>query len=142
MKIDTTGSLHLIGTDLKSVIWENNKLVVNSDLDINNNNLNVVDSDLSVVSCLNNNYIKWLTASSDFKVKGTSTIDGMLTLPTDNIEVSIIWDGAGKLLSTAEVEINSSPGRPGFGRSRPPGKGISLRKWWSVGELAPIYSYM
>ena len=108
LKVDTTGTVNLIGNNSKSVLWENDKLVVNSDLDVNNNNLNVVDSNLSAVSCSNNNYMKWVTDTSEFKVKGASTIDGSLILPTDNAAIYIEWDGTSKLLSKAEVEVNSN----------------------------------
>ena len=109
--IDNTGTLELRGSDPAniSVKWDPDTLTIKSDVDIYNNVLQLIDNDLTIKSCSNDFYLKWIkdVNNPELKINANSTFSGNFTLNDNHLNPnkSILWDGIDTLHSNANIKL-------------------------------------
>jgi hypothetical protein len=109
--VHNTGSLRLNGSDNNTYIeWSPDKLTIESDVDMLNKQLQLIDTDLNIISCSNDYYIKWDKDCKSLAVNSTkTTISGELEInnsPTDSTK-SLVWDNNDTLTCNSNVIIQN-----------------------------------
>ena len=75
-----TGTFELRGSDPANINikWVPDKLDIYSNVDILNYTLQLIDNDLTIKSCSNDFYVKWIKSTDELKVNAKSTFSGLL----------------------------------------------------------------
>jgi len=106
--IENTGTFELRGTDPANIYikWDPDILTIKSNVDIYNNNLQLIDNDLIIKSCVNDFYVKWISESDQvLKVNAKGIFSGTFEINDDHLTPikSIVWDGVDTLTATSHI---------------------------------------
>ena len=95
--VENTGSLLLEGSDPANINikWEPDKLTIQSDVDIHNNILQLIDNDVIIKSCSNDYSIEWNNTTSELELDIVkATLTGELEINYNGTNKFIKWDGS------------------------------------------------
>ena len=110
--IDNTGTFELRGSDPANINikWVPDKLDIYSNVDILNYTLQLIDNDLTIKSCSNDFYVKWIKSTDELKVNAKSTFSGLFEINNNstNPDSTIKWDNDDTLTLDANVHVNGS----------------------------------
>lgn len=105
--IDNTGTFELRGIDSANtyIKWDPDTLTIKSDVDIYNKTLQLIDNDLTIKSCSNDFYAKWIKATDELKVNAKGTFSGIFEINDDHLAPtkSLFWNGTETLTANAHI---------------------------------------
>ena len=110
--VENGGTLKLNGVNPVTtyIEWANELLTIESNVDMYNKTLQIIDSDLTIKSCDNDFCIKWDNDNSLFSINGSSSFSGKVEM-NNNKDVptkSVIWDGTDTLTCICDVDITNN----------------------------------